>query len=96
MERTTFTKHGKSIKLDLEYQVPNLYLTWINLLISKTIFLCIGKEHWIGLNAMHKLTNKPGRTMQLRISMEKFSGTKAINFYDAFSIGDEVLDIFII
>ena len=41
---------------------------------------------------MHKLTNKPGRAMQLRISMEKFSGTKAINFYDAFSIGDEVLD----
>ena len=42
---------------------------------------------------MHKLTNKPGQTMQLRISMEKFSGEKAISFYDTFSIEDQVLDI---
>ena len=43
---------------------------------------------------MHKLTNKPGRTMQLKISMEKFSGAKAMSFYDNFSIGDEVFDTF--
>ena len=42
---------------------------------------------------MHNLTNKPGRTMQLKISMEKFSGAKAMSFYDTFNIGDEVMDI---
>ena len=31
--------------------------------------------------------------MQLRISMEKFSGEKATSFYDTFSIEDQVLDI---
>ena len=45
---------------------------------------------------MHNLTNKPGRTMQLRIFMEKFSGEKATSFYDAFRIGDQVLPIYVI
>ena len=31
--------------------------------------------------------------MQLRISMEKFSGEKATSFYDNFSIEDQVLDM---
>ena len=42
---------------------------------------------------MHKLTNKPGRTMQLRVSLEKFSGAKAMSYYDTFSIGDQVLNV---
>ena len=45
---------------------------------------------------MHELTNKPGRTMQLRVSFEKFSGAKAMSFYDTFSIGDEVLKLYIV
>ena len=31
--------------------------------------------------------------MQLRISMEKFSGEKATSFYDTFNIENQVLDI---
>merc|ERR1711935_381717 len=48
-----------------------------------------GKEHWAGLDVIHKLTNQPGRVMQLRISLEKFSGDEATNFYDVFSVGNE-------
>ena len=50
----------------------------------------VGKEHWAGLDVIHKLTNQPGRAMQLRISLEKFSGDKATVFYDEFSVGSEV------
>ena len=39
---------------------------------------------------MHKLTTRPGKTMQLRIAMERFSGEKASSFYDVFNIGDLV------
>merc|ERR1711971_881717 len=48
-----------------------------------------GKEHWAGLDIIHKLTNQPGREMQLRISLEKFSGDKATEFYDVFRVGNE-------
>ena len=34
--------------------------------------------------------------MQLKISMEKWSGAEAMSFYDTFSIGDEVLDTSIV
>jgi hypothetical protein len=50
----------------------------------------VGKEHWAGLDVIHKLTNQPGRAMQLRISLENFSGDKATDFYDVFSVGSEV------
>ena len=50
----------------------------------------VGKEHWAGLDVIHKLTNQPGRVMQLRISLEKFSGDEATEFYDVFSVGSEV------
>ena len=50
----------------------------------------VGEEHWAGLDVIHKLTNQPGRAMQLRISLEKFSGDKATEFYDVFSVGSEV------
>ena len=50
----------------------------------------VGEEHWAGLDVIHKLTNQPGRAMQLRILLEKFSGDKATEFYDVFSVGSEV------
>ena len=46
-------------------------------------------EHWIGLDAIHKLTKE--RTMKLKISMERFSGEKSTIYYDMFEIADEVI-----
>ena len=39
---------------------------------------------------MNKLTNRGDRPMQLRVKLERFSGQKAINYYDTFKIGNEV------
>ena len=50
----------------------------------------LGKEHWIGLDTIHKLTNQAGRSMQLKITLEKFTGEKAIVHYDTFILGDKV------
>ena len=46
-----------------------------------------GKEHWLGLDVMNKLTNRPDRPMQLKVKLESFSGDKATNYYDTFKIG---------
>jgi len=46
-----------------------------------------GKEHWIGLDVIHKLTK--GQTMKMKISMERFSGEKSTIYYDMFKIADE-------
>jgi len=48
-----------------------------------------GKEHWIGLDTIHKLTTRQGKTMKLKISMERFSGEEATEYYDSFNIKDE-------
>jgi len=55
----------------------------------KTAFGETNKEYWIGLDMMNKLTNRGDRPMQLRVKIEKFSGEKAINYYDTFKIGNE-------
>ena len=50
----------------------------------------LGKEHWIGLETIHKLTNQAGRHMQLKITLEKFTGEKVVVYYDTFILGDKV------
>ena len=68
-------------------------LALIGMLILQKLNFCVyyvGEEHWAGLDVIHKLTNQPDRAMQLRISLEKFSGDKATEFYDVFSVGSEV------
>ena len=68
-------------------------LALIGMLILQKLNFCVyyvGEEHWAGLDVIHKLTNQPDRAMQLRISLEKFSGDKATVFYDVFSVESEV------
>ena len=80
------------MKLDLEYQVR--IFDWITLTYFQKIMIVLifflGKEHWIGLNTIHKLTNQAGRQMQLKITLEKFTGETAIVYYDTFIVGDKV------
>ena len=42
---------------------------------------------------MNKLTNIPGRPMELKVTLEKFSGEKAEAVYKNFRIGTEVCQI---
>ena len=67
---------------------------WITLTYFQKIMIVLifflGKEHWIGLNTIHKLTNQAGRQMQLKITLEKFTGETAIVYYDTFILGDKV------
>lgn len=49
-----------------------------------------GEEFWMGLRNMNKMTNILGRPMELRVSLEKFSGEKAEAVYKNFRIGNEV------
>merc|ERR1712061_216968 len=46
------------------------------------------KEHWIGLDIIYKLTNRPSTPMKLRIIMEDFSGTVKEASYNSFRIED--------
>ena len=50
-----------------------------------------GKEHWIGLDSIYKLTNRRNVTMQLMIILEQYYlGLNATVMYDDFSLEDEV------
>ena len=49
-----------------------------------------GGEQWIGLDNIYALTNQDGVNMQLRITMEKFSGDEATAYYDTFYLEDKV------
>ena len=50
----------------------------------------LDKEHWIGLDNIHKLTNNPSTPMKLHITMEDFSGTVKEANYNSFRIEDAV------
>lgn len=50
-----------------------------------------GKEHWIGLNNIYALTNRPSVNMQLRVSMLNFAHETATAFYDKFYLEDRTL-----
>ena len=50
----------------------------------------LDNEHWIGLNNIYKLTNRPSTQMKLRITMEDFSGTVKEANYNSFRIEDGV------
>ena len=54
-----------------------------------------GKEHWLGLKNIYKLTNRQNVRTQLKIILESFSGETATVTYDDFSLKDQVT-IFII
>ena len=53
-----------------------------------------GKEHWLGLKAINKITAS-GTSMQLKIEMEKFDGTSSYAQYDDFLIKDQVMQVLI-
>ena len=72
--------------LELLYLVPRLL---------KSSIICpynyfTGKEHWIGLETIYKLTNIPNKPMKLKVSLERFSGEKVDLYYASFNIKDEV------
>ena len=50
----------------------------------------LANEHWIGLDNIYKLTNRPSTPMKLRITMEDFSGTVKEANYNSFRIEDAV------
>jgi hypothetical protein len=39
---------------------------------------------------MYELTNRPNQTIQLRITMEDFSGVKKVVYYNQFYLEDSV------
>ena len=50
----------------------------------------LGKENWLGLDAIHKLTSRPNHPMKLKVSLERFSGEKISLFWDVFKVENEV------
>ena len=50
----------------------------------------LGKEYWLGLDAIYALTNRQDIAMQLRVSLEKFTDENATAYYDNFSLKDQV------
>ena len=63
--------------------------------IMSLFHLLPGKEHWLGLKNIYKLTNRQNVRTQLKIILESFSGETATVTYDDFSLKDQVT-IFII
>ena len=56
-----------------------------------TIFIhFLGKEYWLGLDNIYALTNRQDVTMQLRVSVEKFTGENEETYYENFSLKDQV------
>ena len=51
----------------------------------------IGKEHWIGLDNIYKLTNRKNVKTELRIDLELFSGKKTSVTYDDFYLKAQVV-----
>ncbi|XP_048732431.2 ryncolin-1-like isoform X3 [Ostrea edulis] len=47
----------------------------------------VNKEYWLGNDQIHALTN--GRNQELRIDMEKFTGSMVYARYSHFSVGSE-------
>ena len=50
----------------------------------------IGKEHWLGLDNIYKLTNRKNVKTQLKIILEYKSAQKHIVTYDDFHLKDQV------
>ena len=50
----------------------------------------LGKEYWLGLDNIYALTNRHDVVMQLRVSMEKFTGENEETYYENFSLKDQV------
>ena len=50
--------------------------------------LCEGKEHWLGLNNIHDLTQS--KKYQLRVTMRNFDQQERVAFYDTFYLKDRV------
>ena len=88
-QKTISINCGLNIKWVLGLQVIDM-LHILLLECFEPTFLYLGQEHWIGLEVMHKMTNRPDRQMQLKVSLERFNGEKATNFYNIFKIGDKV------
>ena len=58
----------------------------------KTLILCLGKDHWLGLDKIYKLTNHKDTKMQLKIDFETSHGGWNISvMYDDFSLADQVI-----
>ena len=64
-----------------------------------------GKEHWLGLDNIFKLTNRKNVKTQLKIILESYSGIvvsfphtragrKAIVTYDDFHLKDQVINMY--
>ena len=58
------------------------------------IIFYIGKEHWIGLDNIYKLTNRKNVKTQLRIDLELFSGKKTSVTYDDFYLKAQVKSVY--
>ena len=54
----------------------------------------LGKEHWLGLDNIYKLTNRKNVMTQLKIILEYKSGQKHIVTYDDFQLKDQVMFTF--
>ena len=50
----------------------------------------LGKEYWLGLDNIYALANRQDVTMQLRVSVEKFTGENEETYYENFSLKDQV------
>ena len=57
--------------------------------------LSLGKEYWMGLDNIFKLTNRKDVRMQLRIDLEYDNGQKRIMGYDNFSLETQVCKLLV-
>ena len=58
--------------------------------IKINIHIYYSGEHWIGLEKIYYLTNRPGIPMKLHIRMEDVSGNVKDAYYDTFRVENEV------
>ena len=58
--------------------------------IMSLFHLLLGKEHWLGLKNIYKLTNRQNVRTKLKIILERFSGEITTILYDDFSLKDQV------
>ena len=61
-----------------------------SLFLNPAYNLHLDNEHWIGLESIYNLTNRPATPMKLHIRMENFAGIVKDAYYDTFRIEDEV------
>ena len=90
IRKTSSLKSGMNMLKALENPVRYFNQLEYHKRLGLNIFYHLGKEHWLGLDNIYALTNRQNVAMQLRVYMEKFTDENATEYYDNFSLQDQV------